>query len=62
MVQKRAFAHQEKEFQVQRLSKLGRALVLSIATLLSFLALVFLAADQLYRPDTFVISELKIKS
>ena len=61
MSKKRAFANQEKEFQARRLGKLGRALTISLATLLSFAAIVLLAADQLYRPDTFVIAELKIK-
>ena len=61
MSQKRAFAHQEKEYQARRLGKLGRAVAISLATLLSFSAIVLLAVDQLYRPDTFVIAELKIK-
>ncbi len=61
MTQKRAFAHQEKEFQARRLSKLGRGLTIMLATALSFLTIALLAVDQLYRPDTFVIAELKIK-
>ena len=34
MSQKRAFAHQEKEYQARRLGKLGRAVAISLATLL----------------------------
>lgn len=61
MSHKRAFAHQEQEFQARRLGKLGRGLTISLATLLSFVTIALLAVDQLYRPDTFVIAELKIK-
>lgn len=61
MTNKRAFASQEREFQAQRLGRVGRALLLGLATLLTFVTLALLAADQLYRPDTFVISQLKIK-
>ena len=56
----RAFANQEREFQARRLGKLGRGLLLMIASLLSLAALGLLGADQLYRPDTFKIDQLKI--
>lgn len=61
MAKQRAFANQEREFQAQRAGKIGRAALMSMATLFSFAAFALLAADQLYRPDTFIISELKIK-
>jgi len=61
MAKKRAFANQEREFQAQRAGKIGRALLLLVATVFSFAAIVLLAADHLYRPDTFVISQLKIQ-
>lgn len=61
MSNKRAFASQEREFQAQRFGRVGRALLLGLATLLTFVTVALLAADQLYRPDTFVISQLKIK-
>jgi len=61
MAKQRAFANQEREFQAQRAGKIGGALLLAVATLFSFAAISLLAADQLYRPDTFVINELKIK-
>jgi len=61
MAKQRAFANQERKFQAQRAGKLGRAALLSMATLFSFAAFALLAADQLYRPDTFVISQLKIQ-
>ncbi|RBP49869.1 cell division protein FtsQ/DivIB [Arenicella xantha] len=61
MNKQRAFASQEKEFQAQRFTRVMRALLLTIATLLTFVTVGLLAADQLYRPDTFVISQLKIK-
>ena len=60
MAKQRAFANKEREFQAQRLSRMGRALLLSLATVLSFAALGLLVADQIYRPNTFVISQLKI--
>ena len=61
MTQSRALANQEREFQVRRLGKLGRALLMTVASVLSFLTLALLAADQLFHPDAFVIKELKIK-
>ena len=61
MTQQRAFANHERQQQAQRISKLGRSTVLLLATVLSFGTLGLLAADQLYRPDTFVIDQLKIK-
>ncbi|MBX2849006.1 MAG: FtsQ-type POTRA domain-containing protein [Acidiferrobacterales bacterium] len=57
----RALANQEREIQTQRLSKLGKSLLLLLATVLSFSAFSLLLADQLYRPQAFVIDELKIK-
>ncbi len=61
MAKQRAFASQEREFQAQRVSRLGRALLMSIATTLTFLTIALLAADQLFRPDTFSINQLTIK-
>ena len=58
---KRALANQEREQQIQRMSKAGRSLLILIATLMSFAALCLTVTDQLYRPDTFVIDQLKIK-
>lgn len=61
MSETRALANQEREYQVRRLGKLGRALLLSIASLMSLLTLVLLVADQLFHPEAFVIKEMKIK-
>lgn len=61
MSEQRAFANKEREFQARRLSRLARAGLMALATLLSFSAVVLVAIDQLYRPDTFVIDQLKIK-
>lgn len=61
MAKERAFANQKREMQLQRLQKLARGLLLATATLLTFATVGLLAADQLYRPDTFVISQLKIR-
>lgn len=61
MSKSRAFANKSKRAQTERMSRLGRTGLLAIATLLSFATLSLLAADQLYRPDTFVIDQLKIK-
>lgn len=58
---KRAFANQERAAQVKRLGRVGRTLIMLFATVLSFGTVGLLAADQLYRPDTFVIDQLKIK-
>ena len=60
MTEQRAFANQEREYQARRLGKMGRALVMTFASLLSFVALTLLAADHLYRPDTFKVDQLKI--
>lgn len=61
MTGSRALANQEREYQVRRLGKLGRALLMTVASVLSVLTLALLAADQLFHPDAFVIKELKIK-
>jgi len=61
MVTQRALANKEREVQVKRLNRFGRASVVALATLLSFAAITLLAVDQLYRPDTFIIDKLKIK-
>jgi len=58
---KRAFANQEREAQVKRMGLWGRAGLLSLATVLSFVTAGLLIADQLYRPDTFLIDQLKIR-
>jgi len=57
----RAFANQERQQQAQRFGRFGRSLVLLLATVLSFATIGLLVADQLFRPDTFVIDQLKIK-
>lgn len=61
MSKQRAFASQERDAQVQRMGHLGRAGLLTLATILSFLTVGLLIADQIYRPDTFVIDQLKIR-
>lgn len=61
MTEQRALANQEREFQVRRLGKLGRALLMAVASALSLLTIALLAADQLFHPEAFVIQELKIK-
>jgi cell division protein FtsQ len=61
MAKSRAFETQERQAQVLRLNKLGRSALLLLATFLSLAALLLVTADQLYRPDAFVIDQLKIK-
>jgi len=61
MAKQRAFANQEREAQAQRLGRWGRAALMAVATLLSFATVALLVADRLYRPDAFVIDQLKIK-
>ena len=60
MSRQRAFANQERHEQAQRLARMGRSLLLLVATVLSFATVGLLTADQLYRPDTFAIDQLKI--
>ena len=57
----RALANQERAAQSRRLQQWVRSLLLTIATLLSLGTVGLLAADQLYRPDAFVIDQLKIR-
>ena len=57
----RALANQYREQQVERLNKLGRSLLLLLATVLSFATITLIAMDQLFRPDSFTIDQLKIK-
>jgi len=61
LVSSRALANQEREVQVQRLGRIAKALLLSLATLMTFAVVLLLIADKLYRPDAFVIDQLKIK-
>jgi len=61
MTTQRALANKERQVQAQRLSRFARASLITLATVLSFVALALLAIDQLYRPDTFVINQLKIQ-
>ena len=61
MTTQRAFANKEKEAQAKRLSRFGRAGLVLLATVLSLSAILLLALDKLYRPDAFVIDQLKIK-
>ncbi len=58
---KRALATQEQALQAERLRGMARAFLLLAATVLSLGTVGLLAADQLYRPDAFVINQLKIK-
>lgn len=57
----RALANQARQAQSQRLSKFGKSLLLLFATVLSFATIILLMADQLYRPESFVIDQLKIQ-
>ena len=61
MTQQRALANKEKQVQAQRFNRFGRALLVGLATVLSFAAIALLAVDKLYRPDAFLINQLKIK-
>ncbi len=61
MTNHRALASQERELQAKRLSRIGRAVLLSAATVLTFLTAALLVADHMYRPDTFAINQLKLK-
>ncbi len=57
---KRALANQQLAAQQKRMSRFGRSVLVLLATILSFGAFALLAADQIYRPDKFVIDQLKL--
>lgn len=57
----RALANQERAAQMHRFGRLGKATLLLIATVLSFLVIGLVFADRLYRPDSFVIEQIKIQ-
>lgn len=57
----RALANQAREFQLQRSLQWVRSGLLLLASVLSLGTVGLLAADQIYRPDSFVIEQLKIK-
>ncbi|MEM7358569.1 MAG: FtsQ-type POTRA domain-containing protein [Pseudomonadota bacterium] len=61
MTRSRAFANQERQAQSQRLDRIVRSTLLLFATFLSFSAVTLVILDQLYRPESFVIDQLKIK-
>ena len=58
---KRALANQQLAAQQKRMSRFARSVLVLLATILSFGAFTLLAADQIYRPDKFVIDQLKLK-
>ena len=58
---KRALAQQDQAAQTLRTRKMSRILMLMVAILLSASAIGLLLADQMLRPDSFVIDQLKIK-
>jgi len=58
---KRALANQERKMQMLRVNRLSRNLLILVATLLTFVTIGLLVADQMFRPDTFKISQLTIK-
>ncbi len=58
---KRALAKQDQAAQTVRTAKAMRVGLLLLALLLSGAAIALLTADQLMRPDAFVIKELKVK-
>jgi len=57
----RALANQQQQASVERMSRLGRNMVMLLATVLSFVTVTLLVVDRLYRPDNFVINQLKIQ-
>ena len=56
----RALADQHRQQQAQRWQRISRSILLLLATVLSLATVGLLTADQLYRPDTFTIDQLKI--
>ena len=56
----RAIQAKEREVQAKRLGKLAKALLMSLATILTFAVVILLITDKLYRPDSFVIAQVKI--
>ncbi len=61
MSSSRALASQEREMQFVRFGRTAKALLLLIATLMTFATVVLIVTDRLYRPDAFVINQLKLK-
>ena len=61
MTRSRAFANQERQAQSQRMDRIVRSTLMLFATFLSFSAVTLVVLDQLYRPESFVIDQLKIK-
>ncbi len=57
---KRALEHQEQAYLLERARRLGRGVLLSSATVLSFLAGSLLLTDHLFQPQRFEIKQLKI--
>lgn len=57
----RALANQESQANAQRANRLGRNAMIALATLMSFAMVTLLIVDRLYRPNAFVIKQLKIQ-
>lgn len=60
MTNERALANQERAMQVKRLGRFAKASLMTVATLMTFATVSLLVADHLYRPDAFVIDQLKL--
>lgn len=57
----RALANQERAAQAKRLMQMVKGLIVALATIMTFAMVVLLIADNLFRPDSFVINQVKIK-
>lgn len=58
---KRALANQQTHYRSIRLNRFGRSMIMLFATMLSFTVIALVVADNIMRPESFVIKQLKIK-
>jgi len=58
---RRALAEKRNQLRSLRVTRLSKSILLSLATLGTFLVMMLLVLDQMYRPESFQVKEIHIK-
>ncbi len=61
MTTSRALANKERDRQFMRLAVLSKRMLLTTATVMTFLTIILVVVDKLYHPESFAITQLKLK-
>lgn len=61
MTQSRALANKERDRQFLRVAVLSKRMLLTLATMMTFLTITLVVVDKLYHPESFAITQIKLK-